>query len=285
MTSLHEILGYQVLSTLGHGACSTIFAVKDEDNHVYALKQVLKRTRKDQRFLDQAIQEHAVASQFHHENLRQVYKLIRNRKFLRTSELLILMEMVDGHTLEQQRPRDMDDLCRIMGQIAAALGVMHAAGYAHADIKPKNILITTDGIAKVIDFGQSCDLGTAKERIQGTPDYIAPEQVRRRPITAATDAFNLGATIYWLVMGKHAPTMIPKRGVGLVHKENGDPRSIREENPEVPPALASLVVDCLKTDPLDRPQSMALFLDRLKLARSQVRLGTFRDAASASSDS
>jgi serine/threonine-protein kinase len=80
--------------------------------------------------------------------------------------------------------------------IAAAQGLraMHQMGYAHCDIKPNNILRSESGQVKVIDYGQSCRIGTIKERIQGTPDYIAPEQVARRPISVQTDVFNLGAT-------------------------------------------------------------------------------------------
>ena len=82
---------------------------------------------------------------------------------------------------------------------------MHQMGYVHCDIKPNNILRNDKGEVKVIDFGQSCKIGTVKERIQGTPDYIAPEQVARRPITVQTDVFNLGATLYWALTGKAHP--------------------------------------------------------------------------------
>ena len=70
------------------------------------------------------------------------------------------------------------------------------------------------GEVKVIDFGQSCRIGTVKERIQGTPDYIAPEQVARRPITSQTDVFNLGATLYWALTGQDIPTLytVNKKG-------------------------------------------------------------------------
>ena len=73
---------------------------------------------------------------------------------------------------------------------------MHAMGYAHCDIKPNNILRNDQGDVKVIDFGQACKIGTIKQRIEGTPDYIAPEQVARRPISAQTDIYNLGALLF-----------------------------------------------------------------------------------------
>ena len=65
--------------------------------------------------------------------------------------------------------------------------------------------------SKIIDLGQSCPIGTTKSRIQGTPDYIAPEQVKRRTLGPRTDVFNLGATMYWALTGKNVPTLIPKK--------------------------------------------------------------------------
>src|SRR5690606_35077399 len=109
----------------------------------------------------------------------------------------VLMEMVDGLTLEHYVPDNLIELCRIFQQTALGLHAMHEAGYVHADIKPNNILFMDDQRVKIIDFGQSCKADTVKDRIQGTPDYIAPEQVLRRAITPQTDVFNLGATMYW----------------------------------------------------------------------------------------
>lgn len=87
---------------------------------------------------------------------------------------------------------------------------LHAVGYVHADMKPNNIVMTVTGDIRIIDLGQACKIGTIKERIQGTPDYIAPEQVHRREITPKTDIYNLGATMYWVLTQHHIPTAIPK---------------------------------------------------------------------------
>src|SRR5438309_1276541 len=79
--------------------------------------------------------------------------------------------------------------------------------YVVSDLKTNNILVGPDGKVKVIDFGQACKTGTCKERIQGTPDYIAPEQVKREAVTFRTDVFNFGATMYWTVTGQKIPTL------------------------------------------------------------------------------
>ena len=265
-----DILGYDVIGTLGYGARSTIFVVKDKENRLLALKRVIKNTPADQRFLDQAVHEFEVCRKFNHPSLRKGYKLIRRRKLIRTTEVIVLMEMVDGLTLEQLRPKRMLHICRIFEDTAIALGVMHRAGWVHADIKPSNILVTGRDMVKIIDMGQSCRIGTRKERIQGTPDYIAPEQVERKEITPKTDVFNLGATMYWLLTGQHVPTLIPKGkpNTALRRAPSCDPP--REINPKVPPALSSLVMQCVETLPRERPASMTEVYERLELSIAQV---------------
>jgi serine/threonine protein kinase len=266
-----DILGYDVVGTLGYGARSTIFVVKDKENKLMALKRVIKNTPADQRFLDQAVHEYEVCRRFNHPSLRKSYKLIRRRKLIRTTEVIVLMELVDGLTLEQLRPKRMMHICRIFEDTAIALGVMHRAGWVHADVKPSNILVTGRDMVKIIDLGQSCRSGTRKDRIQGTPDYIAPEQVERRQINPRTDVFNLGATMYWLLTGQHVPTLIPKTKPVTALRESLSCDPPRQINPAVPPALSSLVMQCVESIPRERPASMTEVYERLELAISQVQ--------------
>lgn len=271
MADFHEIAGYEVLSTLGFGARSTIYAVRDpKRGEVFALKRVVKSSPSDQRYLDQAVQEHQIASQFDHPALRKSIKLIKQREFIRVSEVLVLMEMVDGKTLEHHQAKDTLELVDICQQIAEGLQAMHQKQFVHADIKPNNVMVTDRGEVKVIDFGQSCPVNTQKERIQGTPDYIAPEQVLRKPITYQTDVFNLGATMYWLLTGKHIPTMIGKKTAGIQLRVERKCEPPAELNPEVPPALSSLVMDCIEPRQRERPASMQEVLSRLEISRAQL---------------
>ncbi|QDU70664.1 serine/threonine protein kinase [Mucisphaera calidilacus] len=275
MGDWHEISGYQILGTLGKGAKSTIYEVRGQDGKRYALKHVIKDSPSDQRFIDQAVSEYELARKFDSPYLRKGIKLIRVRKVIRTSEVVVIMELIEGLPLEQYQPGNMLELIEIIAHSASGLHAMHNVGYVHADMKPNNIMVTPAREVKLIDFGQSCPVGTIKERIQGTPDYIAPEQVRRRAITPQTDVFNLGATIYWLLTKKHVPTLIPKEragaGVSLKSVERCVPPA--ELNPKVPPALSSLVMDCVQHDMQDRPRSMAAVNDRLMIAQSQIRRG------------
>ncbi len=270
MNVVNEIMGYEVLATLGFGARSTIFAVKDKHAQVFALKRVIKESAGDQRFLDQAVQEHEIASRFEHPALRKSLKLIRQRALIRTNEIYVLMELVDGLTLEHSKPSDLNSLCSICKQVADGLCHMHQKGFVHADIKPNNILVAGKNAVKIIDFGQSCTTGTIKQRIQGTPDYIAPEQVLRKEITPLTDVFNFGATMYWLLTNHHVPTLIPKGEPGMVLRRSSEGRQTPAEvNPEITPALSQLVMHCLETEPANRPRTMQEVSDRLEIAAAQ----------------
>jgi len=148
--------------------------------------------------------------------------------------------------------------------VASALAYMNSRGYVHADMKPNNILIGPDGTVKIIDLGQSCRIGTVKERIQGTPDFIAPEQVYRRPLDARTDVFNLGASLYWTLTGKPITTVLPKKG-NLTMKSDLHVKPPDKLNPEVPKPLSNLVIDCVDVHPANRPMSMTEVANRLEL--------------------
>jgi len=265
-----KLLHYDVLERLGEGARSTIYAVIDpETKQVYALKHVHRESQKDIRFIQQMETEFEISRQFTHPNLRRTFELkIVKSMLLKVNEAYLLMELVDGRPLDVRLPTDMIDIVDTFIQAAQGLKAMHAMGYVHCDIKPNNILRSEAGKVKVIDFGQSCRIGTIKERIQGTPDYIAPEQVARRPVSIATDVFNLGASLYWALTGRHIPTLytVNKKGENsfLLDTRIDTPQDL---NPRVPPALSNLVIECISTNPKKRPDDMDQVITRLELAK------------------
>lgn len=294
MAEFHELAGYNVIETLGYGAKSTIYSVRDpqDSSKLYALKRVVKNGAQEQRFLDQAIAEHEIAENFDHPSLRKSIKLIKQRKLIKVSEVLVLMELVIGKTMEERSIKDLNTLCMIGIEVAKGLQHMHDKGFVHADIKPNNIMLVDNpvltgdgdsGRVKLIDFGQSCAIGAVKQRIQGTPDYIAPEQVKRQAITPKTDIFNWGATLYFLIAGEPIPTMMTGKGSAgelRTKKKAGD---LREYRDDVSPALSTLVMSCIERNPMDRPTSMIEVADRLAIAREQIIRAS--RAAKASSDS
>jgi serine/threonine-protein kinase len=150
----------------------------------------------------------------------------------------------------------LDWFLQIMRKLAAGLHALHDAGYVHADMKPNNVILGKAGVVKIIDFGQSCPIGHRKERIQGTPDYIAPEQVRRMPLDRTTDVFNLGATMYWVLTDRSYPTRIRqtvrKGSIDIVGADEA--LTPKEINGRIPAALSQLVMDCCRENPAERPE-------------------------------
>jgi serine/threonine protein kinase len=280
------IEGYRVLSELGRGAASVIYLVQDpKTKQVWALKHVMKEHAKDQRFLDQAEAEYQIASELDHPNLRKIGRIVKiKRRFLSVKELYLLMELVDGVSLDHSPPTTFTKAVHIFQQVAEALAHMHDRGYVHADMKPNNVVVSDQGLAKIIDLGQSCKIGTVKERIQGTPDYIAPEQVHRRAITPKTDIYNLGATMYWVLTRRHIPTALPKNSLvnSLEDHLIERPAPAIELNPRVHPKLNELIMQCVEVDPEKRPADMHWVADRLNLIYSILRAEDDRRGANGS---
>lgn len=266
---VRKLLHYDVLECLGEGARSTIYLVSDPvTKQVYALKHVVRNDPKDIRFVEQMEAEFEISRQFTHPNLRRTYDLkINKAMLLKVTEAFLVMEMVDGKALDVRPPGSLLEAIDVFIKTAQGLQAMHTMGYVHCDIKPNNILRSDDGTVKIIDFGQSCKIGTVKERIQGTPDYIAPEQVKRKPVSHKTDIFNLGATMYWCVTGRNIPTLYTvDRGDNsfLVDDRISTPQDL---NPSVPPALSNLIMECVASKPEKRPASMDAVVNRLELAK------------------
>jgi eukaryotic-like serine/threonine-protein kinase len=268
-----SLFGYDVLDFIGEGAGSRIYAVsRPESGQIYALKHVTRKSEKDLRFIEQLENEFAVSKKFTHPGLRRSVDVKVNHSLLRKpTEAVLVMELFDGMPLETLDLRDPGKTVDIFIQVAEALDALHSLGYVHCDLKPNNILVDANGVAKVIDFGQACPVGTAKKRIQGTPDFIAPEQVKCEPVSIRTDVFNFGATLYWALCGRSLPTLFT-----LKKSENSflfddimaTPASL---NPRVPESLSNLVMECVKSNPAKRPADLKEVARRLEIMRHSMR--------------
>jgi len=279
-SEVRELLGYKVLAKIGQGAASTIYAVQDpRSKQVYALKHVVKRSDKDDRFIEQCELEASIGAKLDHPNLRRIERIIRTRKLFRTVEVGLLMELVDAATLDRRLPTSAEEAVRIFAQVAHGLAHLHSRGFVHADMKPINVMVTEDRRVKIIDLGQACEIGTIKKRIQGTPGYMAPEQAHREAITASTDIYNFGATLYWVLVGEVIPTALPpKDDNNSLYSGAIDPDMVKLPVPPaqrlpdggrrgnsyaVPVALSDLIMECIQLRPDERVSSMEQVADRL----------------------
>ncbi len=263
---------YNILAHLGEGAASVLYAVQDPKNkQVSALKHVERTDEKSQRFLDQVETEYSICLKLDHESIRSVRKLVKHRKMLRVMAISLIMELVDADTLEEQLPKNHKHAVQVFLQVARGLAHMHVRGFVHADIKPNNVLVEDGVKVKIIDFGQACAIGTIKKRIQGTPGYMAPEQAHRKEITPQTDIYNLGATMYWVLVGDIIPTAMPPKNTsdslvgGAVDIDKVKlPCPPHERNPRINALLSKQIMDCIQPRVEDRPESMTVVANRLE---------------------
>lgn len=267
-----QLPGYEIVSRIGKGAGAVIYEARQRSSRQQvAIKHVVRQGPQDDRFVEQAETEYKVAHELDHPYLRKCHDIIRVRRWLKTRELFLIMELVHGERLDNQyqdkRPERVEPVVEIFMHVAEGLRAMHAHRYIHADIKPNNILLTPGGGLKIIDFGQSCPVGHTKTRIQGTPDYIAPEQVALAPLDQRTDIFNLGATMYWVLTGKAFSTVLPAAPAGakkieLDARRGNEPP--HETNERVPLPFSRLIMECCASDRERRPSDMSKVISRLE---------------------
>jgi serine/threonine-protein kinase len=273
--------GYRITKQVGVGARSTIhLAVHEASGKSFAIKHVARNSSDDadsdpffKRFIEQVETEYAVTSKIKHPYLRHSYEMHRVRKLLQVTEVVLVMEYVHGLDFEKARPNRLTSFLAVFEKVARGLQALHESGYVHSDIKPTNIMIGPKGVVKIIDFGQSCPVGHKKERIQGTPDYIAPEQVRRSPLDERTDVYNLGATMYWVLTSENYPTAIQgtdsRGGMRIVSSDK--PLAPIELNDKIPLSLSQLVMECCRDNPAERPGDMQQVVARLAVVQKLWR--------------
>ena len=261
-----SLYGYDVVSRVGQGAGSTIYVVCDpKSGQLYALKHVIRYGEKSIRFIEQLQNEFEISKLFRSPILRKSIDLKITKKLLGgVTEAALVMELIDGTPLEAMEPLAIPKLIDVFLQTARGLSSLHKMRYVHCDMKPHNIMVCSNGQVKIIDFGQACRFGTVKERVQGTPDFIAPEQVRLKAVDQQTDIFNFGATLYWALTGQRIPTLF------TVAKE--DWRNLKEQeypspielNPAVPEPLSKLAMWCSKLSRGGRPPDMDMVIGGLE---------------------
>jgi len=265
-----ELPGYRITRQIGVGARSKIsLATELSTGKTFAVKYVERESSEDDPFIGQVETEFEVSSNVSHPCLRQSFHIHRERKLLQTRRIWLVMEYIDGLNLEKARPNRLMTFLSLFRKVAQGLHAMHAAGFVHTDIKPTNIMITRGATVKIIDFGQSCPIHHRKERIQGTPDYIAPEQVRRRPLDQHTDIFNLGATMYWVLTSEKYPTAIrgtdARGGINIITADK--PIAPIELNDKIPLSLSKLIMECCRDNPHERPADMKQVVSRLEVVQ------------------
>lgn len=267
-----DIPNYRVIEKLGIGAQTRIFRARCmRTGKDYAVKIVKVLNPEDANFIDLLRTEYAIGSTIDHPVIRKVYELRMLRRRFRVSGAILFMEYVPGISLsDREFHRPVEEILRIFMETARGLKAMHDAGYVHADLKPTNILVTSDGLVKLIDLGQSSRSQQAKTRVQGTIDYMAPEQVQRNPLDARTDVFGLGATLHKVVTGVAIRTEMNQ--TITLYSQSLVGRRLNDTAPEsasqgLHPTLHKLISDCCQYQQNDRIRDMPALIERMELAR------------------
>ena len=248
---------YDILGVLGRGAMGVIYRAHDPAiDRPVAIKLIRADLldggdRAD--YLARFQREAQAAGRCTHPNIVAIYDFA-----LHDGNPFLAMEYVDGINLTQARDRgavfQAADAVFVILQALDALAAMHDRGIVHRDMKPANILLVGGTLVKVTDFGISrIDASelTHDGSVVGTPSYMSPEQCRGDPVDGRTDLFSTGAVLYELLCGQRpfagrGYTEVTQR---LLHEE---PPPIRQLNPAISPALASVTSRALAKSPQDR---------------------------------
>ncbi len=256
-----QIGKFQVVGPLGTGAHSTILHVRrSADGKNYALKVVPIDGPKDQKFLEQAEHEFRIGQMLEHPCLIKVFAFEQVKDWMfRLRKVHLLVEFVNGKTLDTCPAIPVAQLVQIFERVAAGLVHMHRRNIYHADLKPNNVMLSRTGDVKVIDFGLARLRGEGKDRLQGTPEYMAPEQVKHKMINERTDIYNFGATMYRMVTWRFPPpVMAQEGGLPIDSKTWGRMfKPVQEFIPGAPPVLCDLIHKCLAFSAKERPERVS----------------------------
>ncbi len=204
-----QIPGFQIMSKLGQGAMATVYKARQLSlDRIVAIKVLPRRLSENQEFVDRFYREGRAAARLNHPNIVQAVDVGEASGYH-----YFVMEYIDGMTvydlLQEKKFLNEAEAINCILQVSQALNHAHARGFIHRDVKPKNIMVTNDGIVKLADMGlarEISDYKTAQSeqgRAYGTPYYISPEQIRGEiNIDFRADIYSLGATLYHMVTGK-----------------------------------------------------------------------------------
>jgi serine/threonine protein kinase len=247
---------YELLERVGQGGMAIVYRGIDRSlKRTVAIKILHKHLSDYQEARDRFEREAQAVAKLRHENILEIFDYSAKVD----QESYIVTEFIDGQTLKQfftDRPITYPEVgAMIMLQVARALAHAHAVGILHRDVKPENIMIRSDGVVKLMDFGIShmVDLErlTVTGQLLGSPAYMAPEHVEGRPIDFRTDVFAVGIVLYQLTVGKlpfegKNPHEVLKR---IAECKFIDPR---QANPRIGNRLGKIILRAMAAQPNDR---------------------------------
>jgi serine/threonine protein phosphatase PrpC len=284
--------GYRILRELHASSTSQLYlAVDTEGGEQVVLKTPSVNFEDDPAYLERFQLEEWVGRRINHPHVVRVLEQRRPRHFL-----YYVLEYLEGRTLEQllddEGPLPLEQVRRLLPQLVAGLRAFHRLDMLHQDLKPGNILVTTEGVAKIIDFGSAriagiADIATpiARKALLGTKQYTAPEYLLGEPVDARADQFALGCILYQLLSGRlpYGERLAAASGRGQLNRLRYT--SLRQYQPQLPhwvdralaravalspgqryPALSELEADLRKPNPAYLREEQLPLVERHPLA-------------------
>lgn len=270
---------YKILEKLGEGGMGVVYKAQDTQlDRLVALKFLPAHISVNEETKARFLQEAKAAAALNHNHICTIYSVEES-----AGTMFIAMEYIDGTTLQKQLPyARVDDALKVAVQVAEALHEAHTKGIVHRDIKADNIMLTSKGQVKVMDFGLAKLKGSLKltraSSTVGTLAYMAPEQIQGGEVDSRSDIFSYGALLFEMLTGK-----TPFRGeheAALVYSiVNEEPQSLEQLRQDVPPLLSNLVLRCLEKDPADRYQHMDDIVSELRRTQKRTTSRVMRSSA------
>ena len=257
---------YTIERELGAGGMGRVYLAADGKLAERVALKIINAGFGDPAAIDRFRREVSAARKVTHPNVIRIHDLVEDGGMV-----LLSMEYVEGMTLAQYLGRvgslRVDEARHIVGQVCDGVAAAHTAGIVHRDLKPSNVLLDHEKRAKVIDFGLAKATFmagmTATGLIVGTPEYMAPEQVKGLPQDARTDVYALGALAYHVFVGRPPFSGETPIAIGFAHVSEL-PRPPRALRPDLPESIEKAILQALEKDPGKR------FNDAAELKRALV---------------
>src|ERR671931_311136 len=271
---------YRLLGKLGSGGMADVWCAEDTmlDRRV-ALKFLLDRFAQDEQFVERFRREASAAAGLQHPNVVGVF----DRGTVDGAHY-IAMEYVEGASLKDliDRGLSVGEAVEIVRQVLGGVKYAHDRGIVHRDLKPQNVLVDSEGRARVTDFGiarAGASEITQTGSVLGTAQYLSPEQAQGLPVTASSDIYSIGVMLYE-ALTSHVPFDADSPVTVALKQVSERPRPPSELNPQVSRALDGVVMRALAKDPANRFASAEEFRQALDAAEADPSGGGFGDTAS-----
>ena len=272
---------YRIVEMLGSGGSSDVYKAQDPRLGRFVALKVFDGTRVTEEFRSRFARESRAAASLNHPNIATVYEVGEADR-----AWFIAMEFIDGMTLRDAFNNPACSLrqrLQYLAQAASGVARAHASGMAHCDLKPDNIMVTRDGLVKVLDFGLARLTGSSDvdgARLEGTIGYMSPEQAAGRSIDGRSDIFSFGCMLFEAVTGR-LPFPTTRWLESLMQAPT--PR-LEPQTQGAPDGLQSLIDACLVKNPVQRLSSLeevSLRLQTILQAPSRLRRWSIAAAVAA----